>query len=227
MATPEAAHGPRARLARRIEAETGLQFAGARGRDLDSGLRRIALARGVGEAAAVDWLLAGPWDAARTDLCARHLTIGETYFFREPRGLELLCDQARRKLAAGAPLRVWSAGCCTGEEPYSMAMALRAALPRFDPAQVSILATDLNEASLAFARAAVYREWSFRRTPPAMRAAWSCCAIKRAANWQPARRCASGAPAAAPAKSRIRWRWRCAPRCRGLTPRGCRSWPPT
>jgi chemotaxis protein methyltransferase CheR len=53
-----------------------------------------------------------------------------------------------------------------------MAMALRAALPRFDPARVSILATDLNDASLAFARAAVYREWSFRRTPPAMRAAW-------------------------------------------------------
>lgn len=53
-----------------------------------------------------------------------------------------------------------------------MAMALRAALPRHDPEQVSILATDLNEASLAFARAAVYREWSFRRTPPAMRAAW-------------------------------------------------------
>lgn len=53
-----------------------------------------------------------------------------------------------------------------------MAMALRTALPAFDPAQVSILATDLNEASLAFARAALYRDWSFRRTPPAMRAAW-------------------------------------------------------
>jgi chemotaxis protein methyltransferase CheR len=163
------------RLAQRVEAETGLQFAAGRRRDLGSAVRRMALAKGFGaEHALVDWLLAGAWDREKADLCARHLTIGETYFFREPRGLELLCDYARRKVGAGgaaAPLRLWSAGCCTGEEPYSMAMALRQAVPQLDPARLSILATDLNEANLEVARAAVYRQWSFRRTDPALRAA--------------------------------------------------------
>jgi chemotaxis protein methyltransferase CheR len=164
-------------LARRIEAQTGLQFRGARARDLATGVRRMARDEGfASEAAASAWLLAGPWDDARDALCARHLTVGETYFFREPRAFELLCDHARARFAGGTAgqgqLRLWSAGCCTGEEPYSMAMALRQALPALDPARVSILATDLNEDNLAIARAGLYRQWSFRRTPAAMRAAW-------------------------------------------------------
>jgi chemotaxis protein methyltransferase CheR len=159
-------------LATRIEAQTGLRFSDARRADLDLGLSRMATERGAPDAAALaGWLLAEPWDRAKADLCARHLTVGETYFFREPRGLDLLCDYARDRLAADpqARLRLWSAGCCTGEEPYSMAMALRRALPGLDPAQVSILATDLNPASLARARAGLYREWSFRRTDAALR----------------------------------------------------------
>jgi chemotaxis protein methyltransferase CheR len=159
-------------LATRIEAQTGLRFSDARRADLDLGLGRMAAERGApGGAALAGWLLAEPWDPAKADLCARHLTVGETYFFREPRGLDLLCDYARDRLAADpqAGLRLWSAGCCTGEEPYSMAMALRQALPGLDLAQVSILATDLNPASLARARAGLYRDWSFRRTSAALR----------------------------------------------------------
>lgn len=161
-----------ARVARRIEAETGLRFGAARRLDLNNGLRRMALARGAdGAEALAGWLLDGAWSQDKADLCARHLTVGETYFFREPRGFDLLCDYASARLAADprASLRLWSAGCCTGEEPYSMAMALRQALPRLAPAQVSILGTDLNPASLAHARAGQYREWSFRRTEPALK----------------------------------------------------------
>lgn len=161
-----------ARVARRIEAETGLRFGATRRLDLGNGLRRMAQARGAdGADALAGWLLDGAWSQDKADLCARHLTVGETYFFREPRGFDLLCDYARVRLAADprASLRLWSAGCCTGEEPYSMAMALRQTLPRLAPAQVSILGTDLNPASLAHARAGVYREWSFRRTDPALK----------------------------------------------------------
>jgi chemotaxis protein methyltransferase CheR len=159
-------------LAMRVEAQTGLRFSAARRSDLDLGLSRMAAARGApGADALAEWLLAEPWDQEKADLCARHLTVGETYFFREPRGLDLLCDYARSRFAADpqARLRLWSAGCCTGEEPYSMAMALRQALPGLDPSQVSILGTDLNPASLAHARTGLYREWSFRRTDPALR----------------------------------------------------------
>jgi chemotaxis protein methyltransferase CheR len=162
------------RLALYVEAGTGLQFAGARRRDLHSALRRIAAFKGFErDADCLDWFLGSGWDQEKTDLCAVHLTVGETYFFREPRGFELLADYARHKLRANpdARLRLWSAGCCTGEEPYSMAMILSRAVPGLDPARVAILGTDLNEANLAFARAGLYREWSFRRTDAALRAA--------------------------------------------------------
>jgi chemotaxis protein methyltransferase CheR len=77
-------------------------------------------------------------------------------------------------VARGArrPLRIWSAGCCTGEEAYSIALALRMQVPHLPPERVDILATDLNDAFLEVARAGVYRRWSFRRTDPAGLAAY-------------------------------------------------------
>jgi chemotaxis protein methyltransferase CheR len=161
--------------AKRVEAEIGLDFSGAKRRQFDAALVKMAAALGyptTQDCAA--WLLAGPWDHARSALCARFLTIGETYFFREPRALELVCDYARARALRGAnwPLRIWSAGCCTGEEPYSIAMALRQRLPQLAPAMAPILATDLNDVFLDFARAGRYRRWSFRRTEPADQAAF-------------------------------------------------------
>jgi chemotaxis protein methyltransferase CheR len=156
--------------ARRVEAEIGLKFSGARSRQFEAALGRMATALGHASAhACAAWLLSGTWDNARSDLCARFLTIGETYFFREPRALGLVCERARAHLAGGEPrpLRIWSAGCCTGEEPYSIAMALRRRVPQLPPNMVGILATDLNQAFLDFARAGRYRRWSFRRTGPA------------------------------------------------------------
>lgn len=161
------------RLAQKIEAETGLSFPAARRRDLLAALQRIAESMGCAdEAACAARLLAVPWDKPTADICAFHLTIGETYFFREPRAFALACDYARRKMkeVGGAPrsLRIWSAGCCTGEEPYSIAMSLRQALRAVDPRAMSILATDLNPRHLQFAEEGVYRQWSFRGTDPTL-----------------------------------------------------------
>jgi chemotaxis protein methyltransferase CheR len=156
--------------AQRVEAATGLTFAGLRRRQFDAALERMAGALGLpGAAACASWLLAGPWDDTRSTLCARFLTVGETYFLREPRAFDLVCDRARALLARGATraLRIWSAGCCTGEEPYSIALALRRDVPQLPPERVDILATDLNDAFLDVARAGIYRRWSFRRTDPA------------------------------------------------------------
>ena len=161
--------------AQRVEAATGLTFAGMRRRQFDAALERMAAALSLpGAAACASWLLAGPWDDARNALCARFLTVGETYFLREPRAFDVVCDQARALLARGAarPLRIWSAGCCTGEEPYSIALALRRGVPQLPPERVDILATDLNDAFLDIARAGIYRRWSFRRADPAGLAAF-------------------------------------------------------
>lgn len=157
------------RLAERIEGETGLAFRGTKRRDLHSALKRMTEAAGFGKdsEACAAWLLEGRWDKEKADLCALHLTVAETYFFREPRAFDLVCDYARKKLAldgANTRLRIWSAGCCTGEEPYSIAMALRHGVPDLDPRRISILGTDLNPRNLQIARTGVYRQWSFRNT---------------------------------------------------------------
>jgi chemotaxis protein methyltransferase CheR len=97
------------------------------------------------------------------------LTINETYFFREPEQIRLLVDRiAPRFLATRgghAPVRILSAGCSSGEEPYSLAMALS---DRYG-ASVSRLFTfvggDIDSAVLAKARTARYTDFSFRGVP--------------------------------------------------------------
>ena len=99
----------------------------------------------------------------------RHLTVGETYFWREPQSFEAL-EQTVIPLLVRArsgvrKLAFWSAGCSSGEEAYSLAIALTRAAPDLAGWQIRILATDLNEASLEKARAGRYKAWSFRNAP--------------------------------------------------------------
>ncbi len=103
------------------------------------------------------------------------LTIGETHFFRDEAQFNALAAHvlpeliARKRAAAAAvgpgikpQLRIWSAGCATGEEPYSIAILLNELLPDIDHWHILILATDINQESLARARRAYYSDWSFR-----------------------------------------------------------------
>jgi chemotaxis protein methyltransferase CheR len=107
------------------------------------------------------------------DVLISHITIGETYFFRNTPQFDALREHilpelfARRAALPG--LRCWSAGCATGEEPYSLAMLLCDLLPDHDAWHLSILATDINRMFLARAQAGLYSAWSFRETPPATR----------------------------------------------------------
>lgn len=101
---------------------------------------------------------------------ASHLTVGETYFFRDPDSFELVEQEILPSLVArrsrgSRSLRLWSAGCCTGEEAYSLAISCARALPDLRAWNVSILATDINTKFLARAEAGVYSEWSFRGSP--------------------------------------------------------------
>lgn len=88
------------------------------------------------------------------------VSTNETHFFREPRHFELieqtLAPQWARELASGArrQVRIWSAGCSSGEEPYSVAMTILSVLPAKPP--VEILATDLSTRMLARAEEALY-----------------------------------------------------------------------
>ncbi|HYD78269.1 MAG TPA: protein-glutamate O-methyltransferase CheR [Paucimonas sp.] len=161
-------------LAARIETETGLSFPAAKRHDLMLAVAKMARLQAFADTrSCVDWLLGGPWTTQKTELCARYLTVRETYFFREPRALDLVCDYARRHLeqfrAAGRKLCIWSAGCCTGEEPYSIAMTLLDRVPELGPERISILGTDLNSDNLEIARVGTYRQWSFRGPKPPLK----------------------------------------------------------
>ena len=105
------------------------------------------------------------------EILAGHLTVGETYFFRERRAFEILEQSllpgliaARRKTEKR--LRFWSAGCSTGEEPYSLAILLDKLIPDLKDWNVTILATDINTGALRKAEEGIYSDWSFRDNPP-------------------------------------------------------------
>lgn len=95
------------------------------------------------------------------------LTVGETYFFRHAPQFNLLRSIILPDLIAGRRqsrrvLRLWSAGCATGEEAYSLAMLLHDLLPDPQGWEVHLLATDINQRALAAAEEGLYTRWSFR-----------------------------------------------------------------
>jgi chemotaxis protein methyltransferase CheR len=105
------------------------------------------------------------------------ITTNETSFFREADQFAflegVLLPDWRAKAAAGARsrrVRIWSAGCSTGEEPYSLAMLLMADLPREDGWSIELLATDVSSRVLRVARDAVYVESSVSTIPERLRA---------------------------------------------------------
>lgn len=104
-------------------------------------------------------------DSAEFQELVTLLTINETYFFREPEQLTLVTDKLvprYQALRGGAPLRILSAGCSTGEEPYSIAMALLDRLGETMASQVHLVGGDIDHLALAKARAAHYSAFSFR-----------------------------------------------------------------
>ncbi|MFA6448120.1 MAG: CheR family methyltransferase [bacterium] len=119
----------------------------------------------------VQWLVASRLTTEQIELLASHLTVHETYFWREPQVFEallgsILPELIRARQKTGRLLRIWSAGCSTGEEPYSIAIALRRAIPDIKDWHITILATDINPRMVRRALAGVYGEWSFRNAPP-------------------------------------------------------------
>ena len=99
------------------------------------------------------------------------LTVPETYFFRHSEHLYALRDRIVPGWLEGGriaerPLRILSAGCCTGEEPASVVMFLTERFPRL---LLDVTATDLNARYLEHAKRRVYRPWSLRECPEVMR----------------------------------------------------------
>ena len=101
-----------------------------------------------------------------------HLTVGETYFLRDPAQIaalrETILPEILLRRGAEQRIRIWSAGCSTGEEPYTLAILL---LEKHLTAawDVQLVGTDVNRESLRVAREGRYPAWSFRATPDYVR----------------------------------------------------------
>lgn len=158
-----------------IAAEMGLSLPPARWPELERALGEAAVYFQCPNAeACARYLLTATFTRREVEFLARHLTVGETYFFREAQVFSLLefhilptLLQGRRR--GDQRLRIWSAGCASGEEIYSLAMLLDRLLPDYDDWNITLLATDINPEALEKAARGIYREWSFRSMPPYLR----------------------------------------------------------
>lgn len=98
------------------------------------------------------------------------LTTGETYFFRDKGQFALLRnwilpELIERKKSIRS-LRLWSAGCSSGEETYSIAILLDELLPKKKDWEILILGTDINDKAIEKAKMGIYGQWSFRMVNP-------------------------------------------------------------
>ena len=115
------------------------------------------------------------FDASRDkelELLCEKVTTNETYFFRDPRQLDsfrehILEDVIARQMQAGKKeLNIWSAGCSSGEEPYTLGIILHEVLKlTIIGWRVTITANDISRAMLAKAEQGLYNEYSLRSTP--------------------------------------------------------------
>jgi chemotaxis protein methyltransferase CheR len=151
-----------------VAGHMGLAFPPERKNDLKRGLKRAAAELGFEDAeSCAQWFMKSSLSKSQTETLASHLTVGETYFFRDRTIFDLLEGQIlpeliRKRRDSDKNLRIWSAGCATGEEPYSIAILLGKMLPDIHDWNITILGTDINPTFLRKASLGAYSEWSFR-----------------------------------------------------------------
>lgn len=162
-------------LSEQLARQMGLHYPVNRWSDLELGIRAAVPALGMKNVeTCVRHILSASLGRPQIEVLARHLTVGETYFFREKKVLHILEERIFPELIRacaheGRTLRIWSAGCCTGEEPYTIAMILDRLIRPSAEWNATILATDINPAFLQKATDGLYNDWSFRDAPAWMK----------------------------------------------------------
>ena len=157
------------RLQDLVREVSGLELPATRRPDLQRAVNRSLAATGLADADALHRHLRTPAAREVLEAFVADLTVGETHFFRNRPQFEALERHILPELIdrrrGPRRLRLWSAACSTGEEPYSLAILLERLLPDRARWDVRILATDINRAALQRARRGRYGAWSFREVP--------------------------------------------------------------
>lgn len=149
-----------------VQRTSGIELSEVRRADLERAVQRTAARMSMRRPAELHAHLSHADSAVDLEAFIAELTIGETYFFRHRAQFDalertILPDLIARR-SQERRLRIWSAGCATGEEPYSLAILIDRMLPDREAWSVMILGTDINRASLEQAQRGTYRSWSFR-----------------------------------------------------------------
>lgn len=116
-----------------------------------------------------EWLSQAQFTNVELNALSAHLTIGETYFFREKPALDLIIQKILPELinqrrGKNEQIRIWSAGCSSGEEPYTLAILIKEHFPELNDWNIRISATDISPVAIQKALHGEYTDWSFRET---------------------------------------------------------------
>jgi chemotaxis protein methyltransferase CheR len=157
------------RLAALVRKACGVIIAADKPSVLESRLGAVARREDFPSVAALLAALDPPRDQGLVRAVVDALSVGETSFFRDKIPFEQLRREVLPALVRarqGAPLRVWSAGCSTGQEAYSLAMLMEEAADEAPGAKLEIIATDVSERRLEKAQSGLYTGFEVQRGLP-------------------------------------------------------------
>ncbi len=169
IASESLGYGDYVRFSKLLLDRYGLYFSERRRGELDNAVRKSFAASTCKDLTEYYTLLVDQSDGGlELERLINAATVNETYFFRDSAQFDALTQsvlpeiiERRRSLRT---IRIWSAGCASGEEPYSIAMLLCHLLPDIQDWAITILGTDINTEALDRARQGIYGEWAFRET---------------------------------------------------------------
>lgn len=163
------AHSTELNIANIIKKELGLTFKGQKIEEYSKRILDAAVTLGYNDLSSfLSKVITNESKFTREEkrVLAAHLTVSETYFFREKPAISMLIKTIIPQLIKKKEkIRIWSAGCSSGEEPYTIAIILQEHFPQLSLKDFQILATDINPTVLEKAEKGLYTPWSFREIP--------------------------------------------------------------
>ena len=153
-----------------LHERTGQELAVGRSWRIETALRPLLKEHDIVSLDRLALAVAGARGSALADAVVEGLLNNETYFFRDPAALRAVVGDALATLAparaATRRLRIWCAGCSTGQEAYSIAMMLAAEADRWQGWTIDLLGTDISRSAIAQAQAGSYTQFEIQRGLP-------------------------------------------------------------
>ena len=154
-------------LASLLEARTGQQLTMSRRWRIETALASLLRDRGIASLDELITILVMGREPGLSNQVVEALLNNETYFFRDRAPFDLLSRHAlptlARRHAASRRIRIWSAGCSTGQEAYSLAMLFAESEPEWRGWTIDILATDVSTSVIERARTGIYTQFEVQR----------------------------------------------------------------